>query len=1073
MMTEGVSLQNHNTIGGHAGLTRPDIIGGLGLSLFFLFFQLNATVSYIGLLLTLVVFAYQANLWKPLLKQDPAALGYLLIIFYILGYCLWAEFALPETAQDQRTALIILFHWLLFIPVGWQIFWQRKYINILLSILAIGLLIRILVNLNWADISNGLSAERTGFGMAETVFAPIAGSIALGFLMLSPRMIDHQVDTAKWLSNLKFFVGMIGFLIILESLVLSQTRGVWLAAALVFPIALLIRYKKYLISRQFFTGKSIIALIFLFACGGLFLYQNHETIVKRINSEQIQSKPEVVLKTMEGQPVLMTTSVGYRRIIWAIGFHKWLERPFLGWGPGSTESLINQANNPVLSQSLTLKDGTKVTLHISHLHNLYLELLVRFGALGTLIFLALPVLLIANVRKAQINGRVPWDYACFIYAGWVFLAIMVLFDFQLFKFAWRNYCVIWAGLTYAVHIQNLWVEQAQLAAQPVTEYPAAHAEETFNGPERMKKPSSKHRKSSIAIYRRLIGYGMPYWKIFAVSVVSMSIYAMLGPAFAKLIQPLIDGSFIQNDPTFLRKAPAILLGLSLIRGITGFLGDYCSGLVGRRIIADMRRQLFDQFLNLPCEYYDRASSGELLSKLLYNTEQVAQAMTEGAVNLIKDGLSMVGLTALMVYENVQLSMIFLIVGPILGVSVRKITLRFRKISSRIQDSMGSVGHVTQEVIEAQRIVKVFNGKAYETIKFAKENEHNQKQQMKLITTNAMSGSVIQLIYVSGFAAILYVVSIEAVRQTITPGSLIAFIAAMAMMQSPIKRFTQAIGVVQKGVAASESIFEMVDMEREKDTGHLELDKVEGRIEYRHVSLEYRDRQEKAIDDLSLNVPSGKTIALVGQSGSGKTSLIRLLPRLYEATEGQILIDGHDIRDFTLENLRKHVAYVGQEVTLFNDTVANNIAYGCRDQLSLQEIKEAARAAYALDFIEDLPQGFDTQVGQQGIVLSGGQRQRIAIARALLKNAPILILDEATSALDAESERYVQDALEVLMRNRTTLIVAHRLSTIQNADKIYVLRAGCILESGTHDELMGRESFYAELNRMQFNHALEG
>ena len=421
----------------------------------------------------------------------------------------------------------------------------------------------------------------------------------------------------------------------------------------------------------------------------------------------------------------------------------------------------------------------------------------------------------------------------------------------------------------------------------------------------------------------------------------MSIYAMLGPAFAKLIQPLIDGSFIEHDPSFLRQAPWILLGLSLIRGITGFLGDYCSGWVGRRIIADMRRQLFDQFLNLPCGYYDRASSGELLSKLLYNTEQVAQAMTEGAVNIIKDGLSMIGLTALMLYENIQLSMIFLIVAPILAVSVRKITQRFRKISSRIQDSMGSVGHVTQEVIEAQRIVKVFNGKAYESVKFAKENEHNQKQQMKLIFTNAMSGSVIQLIYVSGFAAILYAVSVDSVRQSITPGSLIAFIAAMAMMQSPIKRFTQAIGIVQKGVAASESIFEMVDMEREKDVGSLELDKVEGRIEYRHVSLGYQERQEKALDDICLTVPFGKTIALVGQSGSGKSSLIRLLPRLYDATEGQILIDGHDVRDVTIESLRNQMAIVTQQTILFNDTVRNNIAYGNIER-SDEEVIQAAR-----------------------------------------------------------------------------------------------------------------------------------
>ncbi len=558
--------------------------------------------------------------------------------------------------------------------------------------------------------------------------------------------------------------------------------------------------------------------------------------------------------------------------------------------------------------------------------------------------------------------------------------------------------------------------------------------------------------------------------MFTVSVIAMTLYALLGPVFAKLLQPLIDGSFIEHDPAVLRQAPLILLGLSLIRGITGFLGDYGSGWVGRRVIADMRRKLFDQFLSLPCGYYDRASSGELLSKLLYNTEQVAQAMTEGVVNLIKDGLSMIGLTALMLYESLQLSMIFLIVGPILGISVRKITQRFRRISARIQDSMGSVGHVAQEVIEAQRIVKVFNGRDYETVKFARENEHNQRQQMKLITTNALAGSIVQFIYISGFAAILYVVSIETVRQTITPGSLIAFIAAMAMMQSPIKRFTQALAIIQRGIAAGESIFEMVDLEREKDEGALELERVEGRIEYRRVSLGYPGRQEKALDDISITVPAGKTIALVGQSGSGKTSLIRLLPRLYEATEGQILIDGRDIRDFTLVNLRRHIAYVGQEVTLFNDTVANNIAYGCRDSFNMEEIREAAKAAYALDFIEDLPQGFDTQVGQQGIVLSGGQRQRIAIARALLKNAPILILDEATSALDAESERYVQEALEVLMRGRTTLIVAHRLSTIQNADWIYVMRAGTILEAGSHEELMARDSFYAELNRMQFNHS---
>jgi subfamily B ATP-binding cassette protein MsbA len=576
-------------------------------------------------------------------------------------------------------------------------------------------------------------------------------------------------------------------------------------------------------------------------------------------------------------------------------------------------------------------------------------------------------------------------------------------------------------------------------------------------------------KSGFAIYRRLIGHALPYWKMFVVAVVAMAIYSLLGPVFAKLTQPLIDGTFVEHDPAFLKSAPFLLVGLSFLRGITGFTGDYCSGWVGRRIIADMRDRLFNQFLSLPSAYYDKASSGELLSKLLYNTEQVAAGMTGGLVNMFKDALSIIGLTALMIYENIQLSMVFMVVGPLLAISTRKISMRFRRISRRIQKSMGSVGHVAQEAIDAQRIVKVFNGKSYESVKFSAENDRNQMQQMKLIVANATSNSLIQFIYIGGLAGILYAASLDSVRQTITPGSLIAFIAAMAMMQSPIKRLTQSLSTIQKGIAAGESIFEMLDLERERDIGKLELDTVEGRIAYCDISLSYGERQEKAIDRVSLEVPAGHTIALVGQSGSGKTSLIRLLPRLYEPTAGNILIDGHDIREFTLTNLRRHIAYVGQEVTLFNDTVANNIAYGSRESVSLEQIREAARAAYALSFIEELPQGFDTVVGQQGVVLSGGQRQRIAIARALLKNAPILILDEATSALDAESERYVQQALEVLMQNRTTLVVAHRLSTVRHADRIFVMREGRIVEQGTHADLLAANGYYTELHRMSAGH----
>jgi subfamily B ATP-binding cassette protein MsbA len=577
----------------------------------------------------------------------------------------------------------------------------------------------------------------------------------------------------------------------------------------------------------------------------------------------------------------------------------------------------------------------------------------------------------------------------------------------------------------------------------------------------------KSLNDSLVIYRRLLGYALPYWKMFLIAVVSMVAYAGMGPALAKLIQPLIDGSFVNNDPQFLKMAPLILVGLSIGRGIAGFASDYCSGFVSRRVIADLRRDLFDQFLNLPCAYYDSASSGQLLAKLIYNTEQVAESLSKGVVAIFKDGMTVVGLVALMVYENAQLSLVFMVMGPLLGIGISRVNKSFRKISMRIQESMGNVGHVAQEVLDGQRIVKVFNGKTYEAEKFSRENELNTKRFMKLISTDAISGSVIQLIYIGGFAIILYIVSLDEVRSSITPGSLIAFIAAMAMLLSPVKRVTNLAGTLQRGIAAGDSIFEMLDENRERDSGTVELAKVQGRIDYRNVSLAYRDGGETVLTHVSLSIAPGKTIALVGHSGSGKTSLIRLLPRLYEPTAGEILIDGHNIRDLTLASLRSHIAYVGQEVILFNDTIANNIAYGCRDTVTAEQIREAAAAAYALDFIEALPQGFETQVGQQGVVLSGGQRQRIAIARALLKDAPILILDEATSALDAESERYVQEALEALMRNRTTLMIAHRLSTIQNADRIYVMRDGEIVEQGTHSELLSGASHYAELYHLQF------
>ena len=578
-------------------------------------------------------------------------------------------------------------------------------------------------------------------------------------------------------------------------------------------------------------------------------------------------------------------------------------------------------------------------------------------------------------------------------------------------------------------------------------------------------PASAVRQS--VILKRLLGYARPYWRRFLVAVLALMLYASMGPAFAKFIQPLIDGSFVQQDPTFLRMAPLVLIGLSVVRGVAGFLSDYFAGWVSRRVITDLRRDLFRQLLDLPSRRYDHASSGQLMSQLLFDTEQVAESLTNGLMGIFRDGLTILGLVALMAYENWRLSIVMLLVGPLLGISISQVSRRFRRISRKIQESMGHVGHVAQEAIEAQRIVKVFNGKAYEAAKFEAENETNFSRHMRRIATEAASGSLIQLIYVGGFAAVLSVVALDSIRSSISTGSLIAFIAAMSMLLSPIKRVASLTNVLQRGIAAGGSIFGFLDGDREEDTGTLKPTGIRGHVRFEDVTLCYEGQTDPALKGLTLEIAAGQKIALVGHSGSGKTSLIRLLPRLYEPTAGRILIDDIPIQALSLEALRGLIAYVGQEVTLFNDTVANNIGYGALGQASRAAIREAARAAHALDFIEALPQGFETRVGEQGLVLSGGQRQRLAIARALLKDAPILILDEATSALDAHSETEVQAALDALMARRTTLIVAHRLATVRNADTIFVLERGQISESGPHSALLAEGGAYAALCKLQF------
>ena len=460
-----VVFNSNSKIDDHSGLTSSDAIGGFGLFLFLLFFQLNATVAYIGLLVMASVFAVQAKTWMPLIKRDSVASVYLLISLYVVFFTIWAIVEFPATSEDQRKMLFNWLHWLFFIPVAWQQFRHRKYIDTMLLMLAAGVLIRIIVNFPWADFGKLFQTERTGFGMSMTVFAPIASSTVLGLLLLAPRIATQISTTTRWPLRLKTLGWLLASAILLESIVLTQTRGVWLASALVFPVALIVRYRSSLASHMKISIKSIAMLVLLCGFAGLFVVKNYQTIFNRINSEQVQPQPEVIKQQIQGQEVILTTSVGYRKILLEIGWRKWKERALLGWGPGTTEELLKQENNPLFSQSVTLKDGSTETLHLYHLHNLYLEFLVRFGVLGTLLFLTLPVLLMSNVWKAQANGSIPWDYVCFLFAGWTLMAITSFFDFLLYKYAWRNYCVIWAALTYAIHLEQLSLQHEKIQSK--------------------------------------------------------------------------------------------------------------------------------------------------------------------------------------------------------------------------------------------------------------------------------------------------------------------------------------------------------------------------------------------------------------------------------------------------------------------------------------------------------------------------------------------------------------------------------------------------------------------------------
>jgi subfamily B ATP-binding cassette protein MsbA len=572
----------------------------------------------------------------------------------------------------------------------------------------------------------------------------------------------------------------------------------------------------------------------------------------------------------------------------------------------------------------------------------------------------------------------------------------------------------------------------------------------------------------LTVYRRLLRYSLAHWPMFLAAVAGMVLFALSETAFAWLMKPLLDGSFVERDPGIIRWMPPLVLGLFLLRGAAAFLSDYYMADVGQRVIKTIRTELFDHFLRLPTAFYDRNASGQLLSSLTFNVDQVANAATQAVTVMIRDSLKVVGFMALMFYLNARLAIFALLITPVIALLIRWISKRFRRISTRIQHSMGELTTASEEMIKGQRLAKVFGAQDYEARRFEQVNERNRQLLMKRALTQAASNPVVQLVAAVPMAGIVYVATNASISGAMTPGAFAAFLGGMVGLLNPLKQLTTVNATLQRGIAAAGSIFALLEVAGEADTGRHAAGRVRGEIAFEGVRLSYDPAKGEVLKGIDLAVAPGQTVALVGRSGSGKTSLVNLLPRFYEAQAGRILIDGVDLRDYRLRDLRRQIAVVGQEVILFNDSVAANIAYGEDPRVVMPRIEAAARAAHAWEFIEKLPQGLWTPVGQHGVLLSGGQRQRLAIARALFKDAPILILDEATSALDTESERHIQAAFEVLMRGRTTLVIAHRLSTITRADCIVVMQDGRIVEQGTHVRLLAENGPYAELYRLQFN-----
>ena len=601
--------------------------------------------------------------------------------------------------------------------------------------------------------------------------------------------------------------------------------------------------------------------------------------------------------------------------------------------------------------------------------------------------------------------------------------------------------------------------------------------------------------TGMALYRRLLGYIKPLWWAFALSVFGYLLYGAATASFGVLLEIVIDsmnggasaiaapessqlfsGALDQTVDALKQRVasgdartviPLLLMLLVLVRTVGGFLGTWFMSLVAWRVVHRLRCDIISAFLRLPLGFHDRQASGHLLSTVTFNVNQITAAVSDSLAVMLREGATVLGILIMLLLMNWKLTLIFISVTPLISGVVVLASRYFRRYSKRIQASMGDVTQILSEALKGLKVIRSFGARKQIVDRFGASSERNTAQNLKLALTAAISAPLVHMLVSAAIAFLVWLAMDPQALASITPGEFVGFITLAGMLMKPVRQTSKVNADIQKGLAAAASIFEILDLPAETDTGTLVRERVEGRVEFRRVSFAYDGSIEPVLDQLDLACEPGKTIAIVGKSGSGKTTLVNLIPRFYELRSGQILIDGVPHTDFTLDNLRHQIALVSQQVVLFNGSIRENVAYGELAGASDAAVEQALQRAHALEFIRELPDGLNTLVGDDGLLLSGGQRQRLAIARALLKDAPILILDEATSALDTASERHIQDALDTLMRGRTTFVIAHRLSTIEKADLIVVMDKGRIAETGTHQGLLAKDGIYAALHRMQF------